>query len=111
MTVKAQDLKNIAPEFCDKTPQDLERFLSYAALSVDAVKWGSLTDLATLYLAAHLLSISKNGDHGPVTSETVGDLSQSYASGDATDNLMMTGYGREFLRLRRSLVITPLVVC
>lgn len=59
---------------------------------------------AAAYLAAHLatFSMAKGGTGGsaPVQSETVGEVSRTYAISVASDvgNLQSTGYGREWLR-------------
>lgn len=76
---------------------------------------------ALLYMAAHLLLSSgalsagvagavKTVTRGPVTSVRVGDVSTTYASGGSSsggaavgsnDWLMLTEFGKRFLRLRR----------
>lgn len=69
---------------------------------------------ARTFMAAHLATLSiraAGGVAGPVTQESVGDLSRSYASA-LTDSgeLGLTGYGQVVLALQRTLIVTPMVV-
>jgi hypothetical protein len=56
---------------------------------------------------------SITGSGGPITQEKVGDLSRSYGTYDlsGSEELGQTSYGREFLRVRKTLIISPWVVC
>jgi hypothetical protein len=120
-----QDIIDYAGQFADLPLSKISLFISKASLSVEpaAAKWDHLKDFAILLLTCHLLTLAimqekamQQGAIGPVTSETVGDLSRSYADGQVqggggggSDSLDQTSYGREFKRLQSSLVITPLL--
>lgn len=83
--------------------------LAYVNEMVDPDKLGGETSsryhLARIYLAAHFGTVSlKNGTPpaGPVTSESVGDISRSYGiSAGAGEDIASTGWGREYLALVR----------
>jgi hypothetical protein len=114
--IDAAYVKELFPEFGSEQDSRVNLFISIAALSVDSSVWDTLTDPATGYLTAHLLAMSKrgaSGGSGPVTSEKVGDLARGYGQLSilGSEELASTAYGIEFLRLRRMLVTSPLVVC
>lgn len=72
------------------------------------------TQIAQTYLAAHLLSMSaeNSGGRGPLSSETVGDVSVSYTLPylNQTSVLGSTQYGLMFLEYQRRHVVPALVV-
>lgn len=104
-------LIDIAPEFATADSDLLDRFISYAALSVNRDAFLMRADLATAYLAAHILKLSKRkGVGGTVITNKAGDLMRQYSSNPKDTELDQTSYGKEFKRLRRAVVITPLVV-
>ena len=93
------------PEFEDLSDQGVETWLDRA------VEIHSLSDTATLYLAAHLVALDREEsgevvDHGAgvITSETIGPKSVTYMtqarSGDETF-FARTQYGRLFLTIER----------
>jgi hypothetical protein len=69
-------------------------------------EWGARRDLALKYLAAHLGLVSKTSGAGggPVSSESVGAVSRSYAvaSEQAMADLGGTAWGREYLAMARA---------
>lgn len=117
------DIKAYAGQFSELLDNKIQLYINYAKLSVPQKKWGVKYDFALLLLTCHLLTLalidqssSKKGTLGAVTSETVGELSRTYGDGGGQqasingDSLNQTTYGKEFLRLQRSLVKTPFVV-
>jgi hypothetical protein len=113
--VTPADIKALFPEFASESDLRIQLFLDQAAFSVNASVWGNKADFAIQYLTGHLLTVANRGGSGaagPVTSEKVGDLQRSYANNVSAvaHELGSTGYGMEFLRLRRSLYITPRVL-
>lgn len=114
MSVTPADIKELFPEFAATADARIQLFIDQSTLSVNTAVWGNKADFAIQYLTAHLLTVVNRGGGGaagPITSEKVGDLQRSYASGGAVAHeLGSTGYGMEFLRLRRSLHITPRVL-
>jgi hypothetical protein len=109
------EFKERFPEFSAVADPRVQMFLDDAALSVNVSLWGNKADLGIAYLAAHLLTMDNrggNGASGPVTSEKVGDLQRSYAAPQGTLDPVYaaTNYGIQFLRLRKSIMISPLVL-
>ncbi len=112
-----------AGQFSELPVEKIQLYIGYAKLSVPEKKWGVKYDFGLLLLTCHLLTLAilqemamEKGALGPVTSETLGDSSRSFGGGGGEssgvngDSLNQTSYGREFLRLQRSLVKTPFVV-
>ena len=123
MEATAENIKALFPEFGSVTDQRIENFVEIARLSVSEKAWGSSYGTGLSYLTAHLLKRAGVGggvqggtsQAGVVTSEKVGELQRSYAlpnfsGGSAEDSLLATtSYGMEYLRLRRQLLVTPMV--
>lgn len=120
MSATPQLVKDIAPELTPQGDPRIQQFIGFAELQVDESRWGTMADLGTAYLAAHLLTVSAagsgtGGPAGPVTSETVGRVSRSYASPSSAPssvmgNLGSTSYGREYARMQSLLSLTPEVL-
>ncbi len=125
MTITSTNVIAIAPEYASPfSTGTIDTFIGFAELQVFSDVWGRLADMATTYLAAHLLALSypggtptgaSSGPGGPLTSEKVGDVSRNFGQSNPTGltvgdvDLMSTGYGRQFLSLRESLAIVPTV--
>ncbi len=125
MSITYTNVIAIAPEYASPfSTGTINTFIGFAELQVDATVWGVLADMATTYLSAHLLALSypggtptgaSNGPGGPLTAESVGDVSRSFGQSSPKDlfvgdvDLMSTGYGRQFLSLRQSLPRFPIV--
>ncbi len=60
---------------------------------------GDTTLLARCFLAAHYAASSKLGATGPITSESEGGISRSYAVALTKSAYMTTSYGRLFWQL------------
>jgi len=114
-------LFDIASEFETVDADELarvDRFLGYAAAQLSYDTWEEQYTMGCVYLTAHMLkmrAMSSAGDNGggPVSSRKAEQLAISYAvpQGDAEDAaLQSTRYGQEFLRLRSSLVMGPVVL-
>ena len=105
----------IAPELASVPLATQTAILSAVEAQLAPSQWGARYDLACTYLAAHLGSASIAGGQGaagPVTSETVGSVSRSYAAPAATTaNTGSTSYGREYERLKKQLVGRIGLVC
>lgn len=66
---------------------------------------GETTKLARIFLAGHLAVMSKRparGSAGPVTSESAGGLSRSYAQMTSASELALTAHGTAFSFLVRT---------
>lgn len=102
--VTPSSLKELFAELADVPGEKVERFIGMAERRVSRDAWGARADDGVMYLAAHLLTQSEKGAGaapGPVSSVSVGEVSQSYAvPSDLQGSLGATHYGREFLELR-----------
>jgi hypothetical protein len=98
----------------------VELLIADAELEVNACSWGTLQKRAVGLLAAHFCELAVRGDGGSsgatgsIKSEKVGELAVSYngVSGGGSD---LTGYdatvwGVEYIRLRNTLPLTPVLV-
>ena len=103
-------IQDVAPEFSKVQPAKVLRFVGYAALTLDRGVFGDKADLATAFLAAHMLKMSKRKTGGVITMEKVGDLQRQYSMSSKDTELDQTPYGKEFKRIRRTVVITPLLI-
>jgi hypothetical protein len=105
----------IAPELASVALATQTAILGAVEVQLAAGQWGTRYDLACTYLAAHLGAVSlagAQGAAGPVTSESVGSVSRSYAAPVvASSNAGSTAYGREYERLKKQLVGRIGVVC
>ncbi len=115
MSIGVQNIIDIGPEFANEDPARITKFIAIAKLFIDPKVWGKKTDVGHAYFTAHLLKSSPlsnggGGAVGPITSETVGDLSRTFASAQISNtDHSATAYGRIFDQLRRTLLITPIV--
>lgn len=104
-----EDVLAVAPELTTTTDPARVIFLSYANNALAVSEWGGEASptlkLARCYLAAHQAASSvagATGAVGPVTSESAGGLSRSYASTPASSSEMgSTRYGQSWVELAR----------
>lgn len=107
MAISWAHVVEVAPELATVPPGMRAATLEDVALQVNAAAWGARYDLGCKLLAAHLATVAQRGGAGPagaIASESVGDVSVSYAtaaSPPAGSGLEATTYGREFARLSR----------
>ncbi len=71
-------------------------------MCADANLWGSLLDDGRRYLAAHFGQLARLKGKGMVTAEAVGPLSRSYAALMGSQVFDLTGAGRMYETLARS---------
>lgn len=95
------DVVNIAPELLTLPVGAQNAILAQVYEELNPEVWCSKLDLGAVWLAAHLATISKRGGAGgPVMSQTVGQVSQSYATTMSALSLLgATAYGQEYERL------------
>jgi hypothetical protein len=107
------------PEFSAISDARVELFLDDAALQINIGAWGLKADLGIYWLTAHMLALdtaagTTGGTYGPVTSESVGQVSRSYASGGSysgtSSEYGATKYGVNYYRLWRTIIATPVVL-
>lgn len=99
----------IAPEMSAVSSADRAGVAALAALSVSSDVFGDQEELATAYLAAHMLTIrGRAGNSGAVKGLKEGDLSITYGSDSNGMNgeYSATSYGQEFLRIRKGVIFT-----
>jgi hypothetical protein len=113
ITTTADDVLDIAPELAGQEPR-ITRFIEHAKLYVSEAVWGGKANFATALLTAHLVS-SLGGANGAIGGEVkkkkVGDNEIEFAVDMSTNphELGTTSYGKQYLALRRTLVLSPLV--
>lgn len=118
MSISWSDVTDIAPDLEDAPAGLRTKILRQVDYQIDDTVWGDLSDDGRIYLAAHLgtLWFTQAGAvsaAGPVSSESIGPMSRSYAvpsnsSGDDDSGLSLTRFGLEYKRLR-ALRAFPLV--
>lgn len=108
MTVTASDVRAIATEFAAVLDAVIDPYIAMAERRTFREAWGVKADDGVIFLVAHFLKLSEAQSAlsaGPVTSETVGPLSRSYATvggGTSSDNVLSsTVWGREYIALRQ----------
>lgn len=79
-------------------------------------QFGDCADLAEALIAAHLITIALRGGSGPagpVTAESAGGLSRSYASATITSQSEFwasTSFGQRYLQIARTRLTTPIAM-
>lgn len=107
MTVAKADIIARAPELASLSDSAFTTAIADAALQLAPDFWGDILDLATVYLCAHMLAVQNpsvvSGGAGPVSSESVGPISRSYAvkAVDDAEEYATTRWGLEYVRLRK----------
>lgn len=98
-----------APELSTVGPETQAAILSDVVVMLNASVFGDKYDMACAYLAAHYGTLSKNkgqGPGGPISSESTGRVSRSYAVAPKTardDDYTTTIYGQRYLAIVNSL--------
>jgi hypothetical protein len=107
MAVTAADIQGmLSGEFASLSAGTINPFIAEAERQLSISRWDALYDDGVRYLTAHLIatqSLGASAPSGPVTSESAGPLSRSYAAAAtwSPDGLDSTVYGRRFLELQR----------
>lgn len=116
--ITATDITNVASEFAQETTQRLEAYIELAQQFISECAFGTKYKSAVIFMACHLLKLDKigaSGASGTITSEKVGDLQTSFGTlGSGVEpkdaDLAQTPYGLMFLRLKKAIQKTPMVV-
>ncbi len=107
----------VAPEFAGKSNSTLDLFAAQAEIQITEKVWLTRYDMGVAYLTAHMITMAdRNARSGgnKVTGELrktkVGNLEREYAVDDKNSDgaYNLTSYGKEFIRLRKQLVIGPI---
>jgi len=98
MAITWTDVVGIAPELVSVETATQTAILAVVSRQIDGDAWGEFADDGAKYLAAHLASI--RGNEGLVTTETLGQMSRSYALPPGImGSLALSTYGAEYKRL------------
>lgn len=112
MAISAATVIIVAPEFSAEDTSRIDFFIQEAARYVNGSVWGAKADFAHALYTAHLLKVSSlNGAAGTLIKDEVGDLKRTYSdSNTTTSDLGTTAYGKQFEQMKKSLLISPMVV-
>jgi|AntRauTorckE6833_2_1112554.scaffolds.fasta_scaffold154254_2 hypothetical protein len=113
MSVDTDTFKTRFPEFFETDDERVQLFIGDAVAELSESAWGTRYDVGICYLAAHLLAIgiaTELGDPSglsPLASGGADGLSASFAKSAYTNTSQeywqSTSYGKEFMRLKRTL--------
>jgi len=84
----------MAEEFGRLSSRDIQRWLDLAALQLDATAYGDNIEVAQVLLGAHMLKLSRL--------EAAAKKPLVKASAQPGEDLVLTTYGQQLLRLRTS---------
>jgi hypothetical protein len=101
MAVTFSSFVEAFPEFRKSSKTLVEAKLAEARLQIDPVVWRTKTDLGVSYLAAHLISISPQGQFARLIPKNA----------KPTRDDALTTYEREYRRLVRSVTSGYRTVC
>jgi hypothetical protein len=117
--------KVVAPEFEPREDLEIKLFADEAYLELSESVWGKRHPRAWCLITAHMMKLaektkadggdSSTGSVNELKRVKVGDLEREYAvpgksnTNDA-DTYGLTLYGKEFLRLRKQVLMTPMFV-
>lgn len=96
----------ISPEAANLAQTDREALATIAGESISSAVFGDQEELATAYLAAHMITIrNRAGNGGPVKSVKEGELSMTFGGDSSASGLDATSYGMEFKRIRSEVTL------
>lgn len=106
MAITWADVVVLAPALETMTPDEQTLYLSFAD-SLNATAWGDKLDRASLLVVAHYATLMKEGAFGPggpISAESTGRVSRSYAVPSAKDPFWdRTSYGAAYKAMVRTL--------
>lgn len=112
MSFNFSQFKTRFPELATTDESYFNAVKADAILDVNANVWGVKTDTGVMLLTAHLITMgSRSGVSGSVIFQKVGDLQRRFSDNVSSESeLALTSYGSEFLRTRKTLVTSPLII-
>ena len=119
MTATAQTVRNVdlTGSLDEVSPDRIECIIAdEVPCYVNEAHWGTCADLAQALVAAHLITLALKGGSGPagpVTAESGGGLSRSYASATvsaASGFWQSTTFGQRYWQLAQTRITTPMVL-
>lgn len=100
-------LLDVAPEMASVAVDKRGRFLGYAAAQLGQI-YGPNQDLATAYMAAHMLTLAgREGISGALASRKSGDTEESFYGSTSPDSLATTSYGLALKGLSKQYTFLP----
>lgn len=110
MAVTAAQVKAVATEFASTADVTVDAAVSLAEERTNRDVWGGRADISVIYLAAHLLKLDSQQSSSaiyPISSETVGPVSRSYAvhSTAHEGDLNSTIWGKRYMGLLNTLMV------
>lgn len=101
----------IAPSLSTVSTDAQTFYLTESLRQIDSDVWGEYATVGQIYLAAHMATLGSGSGSGPVTSETLGQMSRSYAVPMwLNTSLALTRFGAEYKRLLKIAVAVPAMV-
>ncbi len=98
------DVSDFAPELASLPTAQQDSILASLPLQMSEDVWGTQLDLGAVYLAAHLGTVAKRkGAGGAVQSQSVGQVSRSFAAGAGASPFASTAYGMLYENLMMTL--------
>jgi len=102
-------------QFAGLGSKTIKTFADQAALNINCKKWGAKAQQGLIYLTAHTIEMSqRKGKGGLLEKEKVGEIEKEYDLSNTSgkkDVLDFTSWGQEFKRIRKTLQISPLIIC
>lgn len=97
-------------EFAAEEETRIDALNETALLFVDENVFGTKSRYVLALVIAHMLKMSAMQGTGNITSISVGDVSESYASGEVKDSFDLTSYGRQYKTIakQKSICARPL---
>lgn len=110
MAARYATIADLPPEFDSFDARDLQYWLAATRSEIGLDAYGETASDAHAMLAAHRLkrahrSTGEAGSQGMVASESVGDVSVSYATPTADSELHTTVYGQRYLALSEGVFV------
>lgn len=110
MSVTPAQVKAIATEFASTDNDAVQGAIDLAEERTNRTAWGSKADTSVIYMAAHLLkldALQSTAPINPITSESAGPLSRSYAvdAASSEDDLNSTIWGKRYKGLQRTIMV------
>lgn len=114
MAADAALVRAIAPELAGESEPRIDIFIEIAEGRNAESVWGDLWEKAVALDACHELTMAnRSGAGGPINNQKVGDVSVGYGSFKSGKNDVpydLTSYGQMYLNLRKTILVTPIVV-
>jgi hypothetical protein len=111
VAVTWDDIVIVAPALATVSVPGQNFYLTESLRQIDPDVWGEFATVGQIYLAAHMATLGQGAGAGPITSETLGAMSRSYAVPLwLRSSLALTRYGAEYDRLLRIAVAVPALV-